>query len=185
MTDVQTGTQTATDWQIDTAHTQVEFAVKHMMLATVKGGLGQVTGAIHLDERNPARSSVTAEVDAATIDTRVDQRDAHLRSADFLDVEHFPTITFRSTWVAPAGEGRATVEGDLTIRGVTKPIVLDVTEEGRLKDPYGNDRIGFSATARLDRRDYGLLWNQALEAGGVLVGNEVRITIEVEATRVG
>ncbi|HEX6534855.1 MAG TPA: YceI family protein [Gemmatimonadaceae bacterium] len=183
MTDVQTGIQTATDWQIDAAHTQVEFAVKHMMLATVKGRMGEVTGTIHLDERDPGRSSVAVEIDAASIDTRVEQRDAHLRSADFLDVEHFPTITFRSTRVVPTGEGRARVEGDLTIRGVTRPIALDTTEEGRIKDPYGNDRIGFSATTRLDRRDFGLLWNQALEAGGVVVGNEVRITIEVEATR--
>lgn len=186
MANAQTAaTTTAADWQIDPAHTQVEFAVKHMMISTVKGRFARVSGSIHLDDANPARSSVEATIDAASIDTRVDQRDAHLRSADFLEAERYPAITFHSTRVEPQGEGRAKVTGDLTIRGVTRTITLDVNEEGRLKDPYGNDRIGFSATGKLDRREFGLTWNQALEAGGVLVGNEVKITIDVEATRPG
>ncbi|HEU4642128.1 MAG TPA: YceI family protein [Gemmatimonadaceae bacterium] len=177
-----TATSVAT-WQIDPAHTGVEFAVKHMMISTVKGRFTHVSGTIRLDESNPARSSVEATIDATSIDTRVEQRDAHLRSADFLDADRFPSITFRSTRVVPRGEGRAEVTGDLVIHGVTRQITLEVEEQGRLKDPYGNDRVGFSATGKLDRRDFGLTWNQTLEAGGLLVGNEVRISIEVEATR--
>lgn len=189
MTDTRNGDATAvaaegtTTWQIDPAHTHVEFSVKHMMITSVKGRFTDVTGTIHLDDGKPARSSVEATLKAASVDTRVDQRDTHLRSADFLDVERFPEITFRSTRVEPRGDGHALVTGDLTIHGVTKPITLDVTEEGRTKDPWGGERVGFSATGRLDRREFGLVWNQALETGGLVVGNDVRISIEVEAVR--
>jgi polyisoprenoid-binding protein YceI len=126
---------------------------------------------------------VTAEIDVTTIDTREAQRDGHLRSADFFDVENFPKITFRSTRVEREGEDRATVVGDLTIRGVTREVKLAVEEEGTAKDPWGGDRIAFSATAKIDRRDFGLTWNQALETGGVLVANEIKLILDVQAVK--
>jgi polyisoprenoid-binding protein YceI len=177
-----TQTQTTT-WQIDPAHTEVGFSVKHLMISTVRGRFAGVKGTIVLDEANPERSSVEAEIDAATIDTRAEQRDAHLRSADFFDVEKYPTITFRSRRVERVSDGRYRIVGDLTIRGVTREVVLDATEEGRGRDPWGGDRLGFSATTTIDRRDFGLTWNQALETGGVLVGNEIKISIDVEAVK--
>src|SRR5438105_2004736 len=163
---------TTTTWKIDPSHTNVEFSAKHLMIATVRGRISNVEGSIYADERNPANSSVEVSLKAATLDTRIDQRDQHLRSADFLDVEKFPDITFNSTRV----EGKKDefkLYGDLTIRGTTKPIVLDVTFEGRTKDPWGGERIGFSARGKIDRREFGLTWNQALETGGVVVGNEI------------
>jgi polyisoprenoid-binding protein YceI len=178
-----TTSATTTTWQIDPAHTLTEFSVRHMMITTVRGRFGAVTGTIQLDEEDPTRSTADVSIDAATIDTRVAQRDAHLRSADFLDSETYPSITFRTTTIERKGENRYQVTGDLTIRGVTKPVVLDVTEGGRAKSPWGQTVIGFRATTKIDRRDYGLKWNQALETGGVLVGNEVQIAIEVEAVQ--
>lgn len=169
-------------WTIDPAHTEVGFEVKHLMISKVRGRFAGVTGSIVLDEGDLARSSVTAEIDAASIDTRSEQRDAHLRSADFFDVEQFPTLSFRSTKVARAGNGLE-VAGDLTIHGVTRPVVLAVQDEGRGKDPWGGDRAAFSASVVIDRRDFGLTWNQALETGGVLVANEIRVTLEVQAVR--
>ena len=139
-------------------------------------------GTITFDEADPARSSLEARLDAATIDTREPQRDAHLRSPDFLDAEQYPQITFESTRLEPAGD-RVRIVGDLTLRGVTREVVLDAAPEGRQRDPWGNERAGFSAQTLIDRRDFGLTWNQALEAGAVLVGNDVRITIELEAVR--
>jgi len=130
-----------------------------------------------------ALQSATVTIKAASIDTRTDQRDTHLKSADFLEVERYPDITFKSTVVESAGEQRYRVTGDLTIHGVTKPVVLDVMEEGRTKDPWGGERIGFSATTRIDRRDFGLTWNQLIESGGLVVGNEIRISLEVEASK--
>lgn len=177
----QTGSRTT--WQLDPAHTLVEFSAKHMMITTVKGRFADVAGTITIDDANPAASSVQATIKAASIDTRTPDRDTHLKSADFLDVEHFPEITFRSTAVEPVGDDRFRVTGDLTIRGTTKPVVLDVTQEGRQKDPWGGERIGFSASTRIDRRDFNLTWNVALETGGVLVGHEIRITLEVEAVK--
>jgi polyisoprenoid-binding protein YceI len=153
-----------------------------MMVTTVKGHISGIEGAIMLNEADPARSSVEAKLDAATIDTREPQRDAHLRSPDFLDAEQYPEISFRSTRIEPTGD-RGRIVGDLTIRGVTREVVLDAALEGRQRDPWGNERAGFSAETVIDRRDFGLTWNQALEAGAVLVGNEVRITIELEAVR--
>jgi polyisoprenoid-binding protein YceI len=173
-----------TQWRVDPAHTTVEFAVKHMMIATVRGRFSEVDGTVHQDASNPAATRVEVSIKAASIDTRVPDRDAHLRSADFLDVEKYPEITFRSTRVERAGGEHLRIEGDLTLHGVTRPIVLDVTEEGRGKDPWGGDRAGYSATTTIDRRDYGLLWNQALEqSGGWLVGHEVKITMDVELVR--
>lgn len=174
----------AETWNIDPAHTSVEFVVKHMMFTTVRGRFKDVKGTVSVDEKNPGRSTVTAEIAAASIDTGAADRDKHLRSADFLDVEKHPTITFRSKRVegAMGKEGdRFKVTGDLTIRGTTMEVTLDVTFEGRGKDPWGNQRAGARATTEIDRREWGLKWNQALETGGILVGNNVRIEIEAQA----
>ena len=175
-----------TTWKIDPAHTLIEFSAKHMMITTVKGRFAEVEGTITVDLRDPDRSHVEADIAAASIDTRTEQRDQHLRSADFLDVERFPTITFRSRRVegAHAREGdRFTVTGDLTIRGITREVTLDCTFAGTNKDPWGGQRAGFTATGKIDRRDWGLTWNQALETGGILVGNDIKISIEAQAVR--
>ena len=175
-----------TTWQIDPAHTAVEFAVKHMMFTTVRGRFKDVKGTIEVDEKNPSRSTVNVEIGAASIDTGVADRDAHLRSADFLDVENHPTITFRSKRVEGAmkKEGdKFKLVGDLTIRGTTIEITLDCLYEGMGKDPWGGTRAGARAEAKVDRRDWGLRWNQALETGGILVGNEVRMEVEVQAVK--
>jgi polyisoprenoid-binding protein YceI len=181
ITQMQTGIRTI--WDIDPAHTLVEFATKHMMVSTVKGRFPGVRGTITFDEENPVNSSVEVEIDAATIDTRNEQRDAHLRSADFLDIEHYPTIIFKSTRIERIGEERARVYGDLTIRGVTREVVLDTTFNGRGTTPFGQEVIGFSAETTINRHDFGLNWNVALEAGGWLVGDKVKVTLEVEAIR--
>jgi polyisoprenoid-binding protein YceI len=173
-----TGTQT---WAIDAAHSEAGFAVKHLMISTVKGRFGAISGTIVLDEANPAASTVQAEIDATSIDTRSEQRDAHLRSPDFFAVEAYPTLTFRSTKVDAQSKGEFRVTGDLTIRDVTKQVVLEVEETGRATDPWGGERIGFTATTKLNRDEFGLTWNAALETGGVMVGNEVKITLEIQA----
>ena len=171
-----------TVWQIDPTHSSIEFAVRHLMISTAKGRFAEFTGTVEADEQNPGGSTVKVEIVASSIDTRTEQRDAHLRSPDFLDVERHPTITFESTRVERAGDGLRLV-GDLTIRGVTREIVLDVEPGGRGMDPWGNERAGFHATAKLDRTDFGLTWNQALETGGFVVSNEVKISIDVELVR--
>ena len=168
---------------VDPAHSLVEFAAKHMMITTVKGRLSDVKGTIVLDEAEPARSSVTVEFNAASIDTRVEQRDQHLRSADFLDVERFPAIRFASRKVEGDVRGSFKLVGDLTIRDVTREVVLDATYEGSARDPWGNEKVSYSAATKIDRRDFGLTWNAALETGGVLVGNELKISIELQAVR--
>lgn len=173
-------------WQIDPAHSAVEFAVKHMMFTTVRGRFKDVKGTIEVDEQNPDRSVVNVEIAAASIDTGSADRDTHLRSADFLDVENHPTLTFRSERVEGAmkNEGDSfRVIGDLTIRGTTMEVTLDAVYEGMGKDPWGGTRAGARATAKIDRREWGLKWNQALETGGILVANEVRIEIEVQAVK--
>lgn len=175
-----------TTWTLDPAHSLVEFSAKHMMITTVKGRFADVSGTILADEAHPDRSSVEVEIDAASIDTRVEQRDGHLRSADFLDVENHPAITFRSTRVegAYARPGDTfRVVGELTIRGTTREVVLDATYEGRGTDPWGGERASFSAETKIDRRDFGLTWNQALETGGLLVANQVRLSLEVQAVK--
>lgn len=176
---------TVTRWALDPAHTEVGFKAKHMMLTTVRGRFSDVSGMIEVDEANPDDSRVEVEIDARSIDTRSSDRDTHLRSEDFLDVEKHPEITFRSKRVEgahaePGDEFR--VIGDLTIRGTTKEVVLDAVYEGRGEDPWGGQRAGFSATAEIDRREWGLTWNQALETGGILVSN--RITLELQAQAV-
>ena len=176
----------ATTWTIDPAHSTVGFAVKHMMFTAVRGRFTDVKGTIQLTDDDPGASSIAVEIGAASIDTGVDQRDGHLRSADFLDVEKFPTLTFRATRVDGqlAKEGdRFTIAGELTIRGVTKPVKLDAVFEGSGKDPWGGTRSGARATTTIDRREWGLTWNQALEAGGILVGNDIRIEIELQAVK--
>jgi polyisoprenoid-binding protein YceI len=182
-TAVATGTSS---WQIDANHSSVEFAVKHMMFTTVRGRFKDVKGTITADEQHPDASVVEVEIAAASIDTGSADRDAHLRSADFLDVENHPAITFRSKRVEGAAkkEGdKFRVTGDLTIRGTTMEVTLDCTYEGTGKDPWGGIRSGVRVTTTIDRRDWGLKWNQALETGGILVANEVRIEIDVQAVK--
>jgi polyisoprenoid-binding protein YceI len=183
-TTVEPGTTagTKTAWKLDPSHTAVEFSAKHLMITTVKGRITDVEGTIYTDEKNPRNSSVEATLKATSIDTRTDQRDQHLRSGDFLNVEKYPDIKFRSTRIEGDKE-HFKLTGDLTIRDVTKEITLEVQYEGQTKDPWGGTRVGFSATGKIDRRDWGLTWNQALEAGGVVVGNDIKINLEVEAVK--
>jgi polyisoprenoid-binding protein YceI len=171
-------------WQIDPAHSHVEFAVRHLMISSVKGRFGDVQGTVSVDESDARAVVVDVTIQVASIDTRQKQRDAHLRSADFFDEARFPTITFRSRKVEGHHlDGEFRLLGDLTIRDVTREVILDVSAEGRLTDPWGAERAGFSAHGTIDRTDFGLTWNQTLEAGGVLVGNEVTISVEVELIR--
>jgi polyisoprenoid-binding protein YceI len=170
-------------WEFDLAHSSINFAVRHLMVSKVRGRFTQWTGHLALDEQNPAASTTEVQIDASSIDTKEAQRDGHLRSADFLDTEKHPHILFRSTRVEVAGDRRYRVTGDLTIRGVTRPVVLDVEYAGRVKDPWGGERAGFTARTSIDRKDFGLTWNQALDAGGVLVGDKVEIDIEIEAVK--
>jgi polyisoprenoid-binding protein YceI len=175
-----------TTWTIDPAHSTVEFAVKHMMFTTVRGRFKQLTGTISADEQNPDRSHVEVEIEASSIDTGAADRDNHLRSADFLDVQSQPKITFRSKRVQGAykKEGdRFKVVGDLTIRGKSIEVTLDTTFEGVGKDPWGGQRAGFQATTEIDRRQWGLTWNQALETGGILVGNTIKISIDAQVVK--
>ncbi len=169
-------------WQIDSAHSNVEFAVRHLMISTVRGRFGAVAGTVNIDEKNPRNFNVDVEIDVSSIDTRQEQRDAHLRSADFFDVANHPKMTFRSNRAEGDLQGEFKLIGELTIRGVTRPLTMSVTNEGSGKDPWGNDRLGFSAAAKINRSEFGLVWNQALETGGVMVGDEVKISLDVELT---
>jgi polyisoprenoid-binding protein YceI len=169
-------------WDIDVAHSAIHFHVRHMVISKVHGRFAKWSGAIQLDTDDLGRSSVEVTIDAASIDTQVADRDAHLRSAEFLDVEKHPHLTFRSRRIEKAGAGYRVV-GDLELRGVTREVVLDAEFAGTGKDPWGYERAGFSAKGSLDRREFGLVWNAALEAGGVLVGDEVEISIEIEAVK--
>jgi polyisoprenoid-binding protein YceI len=178
-----TGTTT---WAIDASHSSVEFAVKHMMISTVRGRFGEFAGMITTDDADPTRGSVTIEIAVASIDTRDAKRDEHLKSPDFFDAARFPTITFASTRVEPvSGDDRLRVVGDLTIRGVTREVVLDTEFNGRGVNPWGQEVAGWTATTEIDRGDYGLTWNAALEAGGMLVSDTVKIALEIEAGRAG
>ncbi len=172
-----------TPWQVDTAHADVEFAVRHLMISTVKGRFAGVTGSASYDPERPSSVKLSVTIPVATVDTRVEQRDQHLRSADFFDAANYPTITFIGRRVEGDVSGQFKLIGDLTIRGVSREVVLDVTAEGATSDPWGNERLGFSATGSINRADFGLTYNQALETGGVLVGEQVRITINVELMR--
>jgi len=176
--------QTTTNWNIDPAHTTAEFKVRHMMITNVKGQFTGVSGVLALNEEDLTKSHVETSIDAASINTREADRDTHLKSADFLDVEKFPTLTFASTRITRTGDGEVEVEGDLTIHGVTRKVVFAVegpTPPG--KDPWGNTRIGWTATTKINRKDFGLNWNAALETGGILVGEDVTLTLDVEAVK--
>ena len=175
---------TTTTWNIDPAHTTAEFKVRHMMITNVRGHFSGITGVLTLDEQDVTKSHVETSIEAASINTREADRDTHLKSADFLDVEKFPTLTFTSTNITRTREGELEVEGDLTIRGVTRKVVFAVegpTPPG--KDPWGNTRIGWTATTKINRKDFGLNWNAALETGGILVGDEVTLTLDVQAVK--
>ncbi|HVP45709.1 MAG TPA: YceI family protein [Bryobacteraceae bacterium] len=176
-------TTTAT-WNIDPVHSVAEFKVKHMMISNVKGQFTAVTGVVTLDEADVTKSRVEASIEAASVNTRDAQRDTHLKSADFFDVEKFPRLSFNSTRITRAGEGELAVSGDLTIHGLTREVVFAV--EGptpHAKDPWGNTRVGLSATTKISRKDYGLTWNTGLEAGGILVGDEVTIALDVQLVK--
>ena len=168
-------------WAIDADHSSVQFKVKHLMVSNVKGNFNKFSGAVTIDDSDVTKSKVDVTIDAASIDTANAKRDEHLRSPDFLDVAKYPTLKFVSTKVANAGEGRLKVTGNLTIHGVTKEVVLDVEGPSpAVKDPWGNTKSGASATTKINRKDFGLTWNKALETGGMVVGEEVLITLEVE-----
>lgn len=167
-------------WIIDPAHTRADFVAKHMMISNVHGQFNNVTGTVDFNEKEPAKSSVDVKIEAASIFTHEEKRDAHLKSADFLEVDKFPYLTFKSTKVQPTGDNTGKITGDLTIRGVTKPVVLDVEYNGQNKSPWGSTNAGFSATTKINRKDWGLTWNVALETGGWLVSDEVKISIEAE-----
>ncbi len=169
-------------WDIDVGHSAVHFWVRHMVISKVHGRFARWSGAIQLDEQDPTRSSVAVRIDAASIDTQVADRDAHLRSADFLDVARYPELTFTSKKVEGSGSDLR-ITGDLTLHGVTREVVLEAEYAGTGKDPWGNERAGFSARTSLDRREFGLAWNAALETGGLLVGEKVEISIELEAVK--
>lgn len=173
-----------TTYQIDPAHSTAQFVVRHMMITNVRGSFNRLQGSIVYDAENPSASDLTAEIETKTISTGDEQRDAHLRSADFLDAETFSKMTFKSTKVESKGQGEMTVTGDLTIHGVTKPVVLNVEgPTAETKDPFGNTRIGASATAKIKRGDFGLTWNAALETGGFLVGDDLKIELEISAIK--
>src|SRR5579872_206423 len=178
--ETQAVTEGATVWNLDPAHSHAQFAVRHMMISNVKGEFTRVEGRVTFDKSNPQNLSAEATIDVSTINTREPDRDNHLKSPDFFDAANYPKITFKSKR-ALAGKNGLELIGDLTIHGVTREITLEVDgPTPPMKDPWGNIRIGASATAKINRKDFGLVWNQALETGGVLVGDEVRITIDVE-----
>lgn len=170
----------AADWTVDPAHSSAQFEVEHLMISSVRGDFKKLSGEVTYDPKAPKATVINAVIDTASVHTRIEDRDKHLRSPDFFDVEKFPTMTFKSTSAKKKGKGLE-VKGDLTLRGVTKPVVLDVVGlDKEVKDPWGNTRIGGLATTKINRKDYGMTFNQALETGGVMIGDEVTITIDVE-----
>lgn len=175
-------TPTTTIWKLDPSHSTVGFAARHMMFTTVKGRFADVDGTVTVTGEHPTAATVEVEMKAASIDTGSEQRDGHLRSPDFLDVEKNPAITFRSREIAGDKEAFR-MTGELSINGITRDITLDASHEGTGTDPWGGERMGFSASATFDRRDFGLVWNQVLEAGGVLVSNDVKIQIDAQLVK--
>ena len=174
----------ASTWDIDPAHTSVQFSVRHLMISNVRGELRKVAGTVRADDQDPTRSVIEATIDAASVDTREAKRDEHLRSADFLDVEHYPTITFRSKKIEKTGDARYKVVGDLTLHGVTHEVTLDVDgPTPPVTDPRGTVRAGAQAKTRIDRRDFGITWSKSLDGGGVVVGNDLDVTIDIEAIK--
>ena len=170
-------------WKIDASHTRAGFSVRHMMITNVHGQFENVTGTVNFNEQDPALSSVDVQIDVASLTTRDEKRDAHLRSADFFDVEKHPYLTFKSTRVEKLGPDHGRLTGDLTIRGATHAVTLDVEYNGQAKSPWGSTSAGFTARAKVNRKDFGLNWNVALEAGGVLVSDTVNIEIEAEIVK--
>jgi polyisoprenoid-binding protein YceI len=171
-------------WQIDPAHTAAGFSVKHMMIATVRGQFKGITGEVNWDDQDISKSSVDVTIDANTVDTGEPKRDADLKSGNFFDVAHYPTITFKSRKIEKISAGKMKVTGDLTIHGITKPVVLDVEgPSAAIKDPYGKTRMALSATTTVNRMDYGVKWNANLDGGGVVVGDDVNINIDLEITK--
>ncbi|WP_338869833.1 YceI family protein [Myxococcus stipitatus] len=171
-------------WQLDTTHTTIGFMVRHMVVAKVHGRFTRFEGKVVVPGEDLAQGSVEVKIDATSIDTGVEQRDNHLRSQDFFDAGAFPKLIFRSKRVQDAGKGHYRVVGDLTIRDVTREVVLETELLGKVKDPWGNERLAFQASTSIDRKDFGLSWNQALEAGGLLVGERVDISLDVQAVAV-
>lgn len=170
-------------WQIDAAHSQVTFSVRHMMISTVKGQFDVIRGQLHIDEAHPEHSWVEAEADAATINTRDEKRDGHLRSADFFDTEKYPLITFKSTKVESLGGNEYRVTGNLTMHGVTKEVSFDAEYQGQIKDTWGMQRAGLTIKGSINRKDFGLTWNVALESGGVMVSEKVNVEIDLAAVQ--
>ncbi len=169
------------NWQIDPAHSSAQFAVRHLAISTVRGAFSSVKGAVQLDDKDVTKSSVDVTIDVSTVDTREPNRDKDLRSDHFFDVEHFPTMTFKSKKVEQLAPGKLKVTGDLTIRGVTKEVVLDLEgPTAPIKDPWGNQRMAATATTKINRQDFGVKWNAVMDNGGVVVGDDVSITIDVE-----
>lgn len=174
----------ASTWTIDPDHSNVGFKVRHLMVSNVKGNFDKHTGAVELNDKDITKSSVEVTIDTSSINTNVQKRDDHLRSADFFDVAKYPTMTFVSKKVAKAGKDKLKVTGDLTLHGVTRQVILDVEPFSKeSKDPWGNFRRGTTASTKINRKDFGLVWNKALETGGVAVGEEVAITLEIEMIR--
>jgi polyisoprenoid-binding protein YceI len=174
---------TKTKWALDTVHSSVDFSVRHMMIANVKGSFQNFNATIEADPADLTTATIEFTIETASVDTRNKDRDAHLVSADFFDAETYPTMTFRATNIEKTDEGEYNVTGDLTLRGVTKQETFAVTFEGTGKDPWGNEKVGFSAEGSLNRSDFGLVWNAALETGGVLVGDKVKINLQIQAAK--
>jgi polyisoprenoid-binding protein YceI len=174
----------AATWEIDPAHSSVVFAIRHMMISTVRGQFRTFGAKVVGDPANPKGATLEATIDAASIDTGNEKRDGHLKSPDFLDVQKFPTIAFKSTKVEKAGDGKLKVSGDLTLHGVTKPVVLEVEgPTAAIKDPMGNTKAGAHATTRIDRKDFGIVWNKTMDGGGIMVGDDIDVTIDAEAVK--
>jgi polyisoprenoid-binding protein YceI len=173
----------ATNWEFDRSHSSVNFHVRHLMVSKVRGQFHDWRGVLELDDSDVTKSRVEVTIAAKSVDTRDTKRDDHLRSADFLDVEKFPELAFKSTKIERTGDDTAKVHGELAIHGVTRPVVLDVELSPQVKDPWGGTRTGFAAKTAISRKDFGLTWNVALEAGGLLVGDKVEITLELEAVK--
>ena len=174
---------TKTKWAIDADHSSVDFSIRHMMIANVKGTFHNFSAVVEADVTDLSDATIDFNVELSSIDTRNKDRDAHLTSADFFDVEKYPEMTFRSTTIKNNGQGEYDVTGDLTIHGITKPETFSVTFEGQGKDPWGNEKVGFSAQGTINRADFGLTWNSALETGGVLVGDKVKVNLQIEASK--
>jgi len=174
----------ASTWELDASHSSVQFAVSHLMVSTVRGHFNKFSGTIQFDESDPSKSSVEATIDAASIDTREAKRDEHLRNADFFDVAQYPTITFKSKTVTVTGADKFRIVGDLTMRGVTKEISLEASGSPKpFQDPFGKTRMGGAVRGKLNRKDFGMTWNKGLDSGGVVVGDEVTLTIDVEIVK--